>query len=93
MGCCGDKRAQWASRRAFSSVTSAPSNRVQSTVPDMHNAPPVAFEYVGETALNVEGPITRIRYRFPHAGARLEVDQRDAAYLGGVPKLRRVPKI
>jgi hypothetical protein len=51
----------------------------------------VGFEYVGETALNVLGPITRTQYRFAHKGARIEVDQRDAPYLSGVPKLRRMP--
>ena len=50
----------------------------------------VAFEYVGETALRVMGPITRTPYRFRTTGARVEVDHRDAPYLAGVPNLRRV---
>jgi len=52
----------------------------------------IGFEYVGETALSVLGPITRTHYRFRSTGARIEVDHRDAPYLSGVPNLRRVQK-
>jgi hypothetical protein len=52
----------------------------------------VSFEYVGETALNVFGPITRTHYRFRSAGTQVEVDHRDAPYVSGVPNLRRVRK-
>jgi hypothetical protein len=92
MGCCNDKRAQWASRRAFTSTFFAPSNRIQHGVSLTHIASPVTFEYVGPTALSVQGPITRTSYRFSQTGVRLQVDPRDAAYLAGVPNLRRVSK-
>jgi hypothetical protein len=50
----------------------------------------VAFEYVGATALTVFGPLTGVRYRFAHPGARINVDARDAAALAAVPNLRQV---
>ena len=52
--------------------------------------PPVAFEYTGQTSLAVTGPITRATYRFPVPGARVTVDERDAAAVGAVPNVRRV---
>jgi hypothetical protein len=53
-------------------------------------APAATFEYVGQTALTVVGPITRQRYRFRGPNARLHVDRRDEPYLAGVANLRRV---
>jgi hypothetical protein len=50
----------------------------------------VTFEYVGATALTVFGPLTGVRYRFGHPGARLTVDSRDAAALAAVPNLTKV---
>jgi hypothetical protein len=49
----------------------------------------VTFEYTGQTGLTVVGPYSRRRYRFPQAGAQLEVDGRDAPSLSAVPGLRR----
>ena len=48
------------------------------------------YEYVGRTALTVDGPVSRRRYRFDRAGARAEVDVRDAPALARIPVLRRV---
>lgn len=52
---------------------------------------PVSFVYVGQTALTTVGPFTRRTYRFQQAGARLDVDARDAAGMAGVPMLRKAP--
>jgi hypothetical protein len=51
---------------------------------------PIAFEYTGATGLSLRGPITGRGYRFNGPGARVDVDARDAAWIGGVPNLRRV---
>ena len=48
------------------------------------------FEYTGQTALTVTGPITGARYRFNQRGSRVHVDARDSAALGRVPVLRPV---
>jgi hypothetical protein len=48
------------------------------------------FEYTGGTALTVKGPATGREYRFPHAGARVQVEPRDLASVAQVPKLRRI---
>ncbi len=91
MGCCNEKRIGWAA------MESAPSISLQARLPQ----PPasevlleqsVGFEYVGETALTVLGPITGIHYRFRAPGARLEVDHRDAPYLACVPNLQRLAR-
>ena len=84
MGCCNDKRATWA--------TSIPGGARPETL-RMAMAPPpirkVAFEYTGGTGLQVLGPVTKVRYRFPSQGTMVEVDARDAPYMAGVPNLRR----
>jgi hypothetical protein len=48
------------------------------------------FEYVGATALVVEGPVTGKRYRFPAPGAVVEVDLLDRGAVAAVPHLREL---
>jgi hypothetical protein len=86
MACCNDKRARWA--RPVPATPKPPA--LQTGMPAAPPARTVGFEYVGATALQVIGPITRAHYRFPAPGARAEVDRRDAAYMAGVPNLRRM---
>ena len=50
----------------------------------------IAFEYTGQTALTVVGPMSGRRYRFESPGARIVVDPRDRPSLTRVPKLRQV---
>lgn len=78
MPCCGSKRSQFR----------------QMVQPLMHEAarPVVApsrtiYEYVGRTALTVDGPVSRKRYYFGRPGARVEVDVRDVASLARIPVL------
>jgi len=88
MGCCNEKRTAWAVSSAGASAPLSP----RPAPPMAHEIPmtkTVGFEYVGDTAMSVLGPITRTHYRFRGPGARLEVDHRDAPYFGGVPNLRR----
>jgi len=47
------------------------------------------FEYTGQTALTVRGPLTGRSYRFAYPGAQVFVDKREAAALTAVPHLRR----
>ena len=49
----------------------------------------MTFEYAGATALTVFGPLTGVRYRFDHPGARVTVDERDAAAMAAVPNLKQ----
>jgi len=86
MSCCNDKRARAVTTTAVAARTT---QQEQLYLRHRPNAASVAFEYVGETSLTVSGPVTGARYRFPAPGSRLDVDARDAAYVGAVPSLRR----
>jgi hypothetical protein len=50
----------------------------------------IYFEYTGNAALTVFGPISGRRYRFAGHGARLAIDPRDRPSLAAVPRLRQV---
>jgi hypothetical protein len=56
----------------------------------VHSGGSTVFEYVGRTALVVDGPYTKRRYRFDRPGSRIEVDSRDAPALGAISALRQV---
>lgn len=90
MGCCSEKRARWSKSVASPSTVAAAAKAVGPVAREFPLTRTVGFEYVGETALSVLGPITRIHYRFGATGARVEVEHRDAPYVSGVPNLRRV---
>ena len=92
MGCCNGKRALMGRPLPFSSRTTTGTVVARTMISGSPVKQAVGFEYMGETAMTVLGPITRTQYRFAHKGARIEVDQRDAPYLSGVPNLRRAAK-
>ncbi|GGF23681.1 hypothetical protein GCM10011611_32220 [Aliidongia dinghuensis] len=50
----------------------------------------MAFVYIGNTALSVQGPVSGKAYRFDRPGARLEVDPRDRILLASLRQLRQV---
>jgi hypothetical protein len=79
--CCGRSRA----RLGFGI-----SNRLSNSIPLAPARFPLSstFEYIGNTALTVVGPITGARYRFDHPGSRVHVDPRDRPALAQVPVLR-----
>ena len=52
--------------------------------------PVVCFEYVGNSALTVLGPVTGRRYRFDRPGDRVLVDLRDTPSVAAVPHLREI---
>jgi hypothetical protein len=52
-------------------------------------ATPVEFEYRGHASLTAVGSVTRKLYWFEGPGARVRVHPQDAAFLDGVPNLRR----
>jgi hypothetical protein len=81
--CCGRSRA----RLGF-----AISHRLSNPIPPVQPSSPLnaTFEYVGNTALTVIGPVTSARYRFDYPGSRVQVDLRDRAALARVPVLRLV---
>lgn len=83
MSCCGHKRSylpQPGPSRGGGSV-SPPGGGRQSAV---------YFEYLGPTAMTVQGPVSGHRYRFNGPGAVLQVDLRDRASLAAVPRLRQL---
>ncbi len=75
MSCCGKSR--------IPPITVAPKFTPQP-------AGSVTFQYIGRTRLTVIGPVTRKRYDFDRAGARVTVDRLDSNSLSTVPTLRRV---
>jgi hypothetical protein len=89
MGCCNEKRARWRQTSAAVAGT-MPSRSVNPPAREVPLTHTSTFEYVGETAMSVVGPVTRTYYRFGATGARVGVDRRDVPYLSGVPNLRRV---
>ena len=80
---CGGKTAPRSSR---GSIAGAPVSLVKRATAGGH----VEFEYTGQTAMTVRGPFSGLRYRFPHPGARLRIDARDANSFAAVPGLRMV---
>ena len=91
MGCCNEQRALW--NKSVASPRSTMTASAETAAPIVRELPltrTVAFEYVGETAMSVQGPMTRTQYRFRGTGARVGIDHRDVPYVSGVPNLRRV---
>ena len=80
MSCCGRSRLTGGPFIASSPTVARPAARRFA----------VTFEYVGATALSVEGPVSGRHYRFTHTGHQLVVDARDRPALARVPKLREV---
>jgi hypothetical protein len=79
MACCGQRRA---------SITT-------SETPVAAKHPParsgmVMYEYTGPTAMTVAGPMSGTRYRFDSPGAKVEIDMRDAPFMGALPNLQRL---
>jgi hypothetical protein len=82
MGCCGERRAQWAAR---------PPVGAQEPVTVQEVAAPRAgrtFEYTGRGALTVTGAASGRRYQFTHRGERIEVAADDADAMMAEPDLR-----
>lgn len=100
MSCCGKKRAEFQSTTQAHKAHEA-SQGVYSGEFTNDNASPLRsiqvvatyFEYTGNNALTVQGPITGKRYRFSGPGARVGIDNRDAPSVAGVPNLKRVRNI
>ncbi len=84
MPCCGNQRAH-----AAAAPFPIGKQRPRPVSPAASATPAVTFEYTGETALTVTGPVTRTVYRFPVPGAKVAVDAGDARAVAGVPNVRR----
>jgi hypothetical protein len=89
MACCGGMRQRFRENTAPNTPARRP-ERAAPTPPPVPSGASATFEYVGRTALVVDGPYTKRRYRFDRPGARMDVDARDAAACASVPVLRRV---
>jgi hypothetical protein len=76
MACCGGARIQ-----AMRSMVNPGSGSSPSVV---------EMEYFGKTSLTARGGQSGKLYRFPHTGARVQVELRDVSSLRAVPNLRRV---
>lgn len=89
MGCCGGSRRTGESsggRRR----TSVAQGRAARTDAQMRRHEHAYFQYVGDTAVTVLGPVTGRRYRFSVPGAVVAVDPRDRRSVAAVPTLREV---
>ena len=85
MSCCGQKRAEWSSRRPSREAAQALESE-----PVRRAAPPRTFEYTGSGVLIVQGVASGATYRFGHGAARLEVSSEDAFAMMAEPALRPV---
>lgn len=88
MSCCGEKRSKiyhdpWSYPGAENGANTGQSVQLPEAV---------YFAYTGATALTATGVITGTVYRFDKPGATLEVDRRDAAFMTGIPNLRKFLK-
>jgi hypothetical protein len=93
MGCCGDRRQSYAAQLggpfARAVVGSRPAGSdVARADAGAADGGTIVFEYVGHTALTVQGPFSGKVYRFDEPGARLHVDACDRGALATVPALR-----
>jgi hypothetical protein len=85
MSCCGEKRSKiYHDPYTLSGMDS----RANESRP-VQLAEGSYFVYTGATSLTANGVITRTVYRFDKPGAILEVDRRDAAFMTGIPNLRK----
>ena len=86
MSCCGSRRQQfW----AVSQGSAAQSRPAIPPGPAPVQQPARAFIFEGLATVMIIGSVTGRRYHFPHAGARVAVDPRDAPGLRGKPVIRR----
>jgi len=83
MSCCGQRR-----ERLSGNPPSRPANEPAAEGVPRQRA--IYFEYTGNMALTVFGPVSGRRYRFAGQGARLAIDPRDRPSLAAVPRLREV---
>jgi hypothetical protein len=86
MSCCGSRRQQF--------WTAPPASAAQARPPIAAGFAPAqrsgsSFIFEGLATLMIIGSVTGRRYHFPHAGARVAVDPRDAPGLRGKPVIRR----
>jgi hypothetical protein len=86
--CCGSPRHRLPT--GLRNATRGPAVSPQPRAPAAVLPAPPVFEYVGATALTIVSPVTRKAYRFDRPGARIEIDQRDRAWVAFVPNLVRV---
>jgi hypothetical protein len=87
MSCCGQKRE--AAAGPARTTTSDPSI-ARPVKADVLRSSLAYFEYVGPTALTVQGPATGQWYRFDEPGAVVGVHPRDSRAIATLPRVRRV---
>lgn len=91
MGCCGNQRRHFSV--AAPTRPGARDARATRIGHERKRAAYAYFQYLGTTALTVDGPVSGQRYRFDRPGATVAVDPRDRRSLAAVPKLRQVAHI
>ena len=85
MSCCGKNRKVLAAQTTRPIAPLSNSAEPGSEVP----VRVVALRYIGVTGLAVRGPVTGHLYRFAGRGAKVLVDERDAALFSGIRALLR----
>ena len=83
MSCCGNKRATVSYR-------TGPTNRQGGEGAPSGRYAHAFFQYLGQTALTVTGPVSGNPYRFSRPGAIVAVDPRDMRSLMGLAQIRLV---
>ena len=85
MSCCGDKR-----KRTYYDPYTNTGLQISSETRAAPEPPkPVYFMYTGETALTAKGVMSGKVYRVEGTGAVVKVDANDAAFMTGIPNIRK----
>ena len=74
---------------ATTAIQTRSSISIQPPLPSRTWRSTLEFEYIGQTALTVVGPISGQRYEFRNPGAVLAIDVRDRRFLSGIPNLKQ----
>ena len=86
MSCCSSRRQQFWALSQGSAAQSRPA--IPPGLAPVHR-PGNSFVFEGLAKVLIIGSVSGRRYHFPHAGARVAVDPRDAPGLRGKPVIRR----
>jgi hypothetical protein len=87
MGCCGEKRRQWA--ESSKSQAPAESSPAQEDLP-VKSKNNREFEYTGDLSMVITGSATGAQYHFKFKGDRLSVDYFDSFSMMAERELRSI---
>ena len=87
MSCCGKQRQSF--QTAPTDATRQDSRNNTPQLPSRTWRSTLDFEYTGQTAMTVIGPVSGQRYEFVKPGAVIAVDVRDRRFFAAIPNLKQ----